>query len=96
MKAEPHRLATVKEQILICYLGFGWEEVHHPWSKNNTPFTSVQCLNHFIDVALPLDNKYDIPSEPLVKLPQPPDLPLLGTTSHLASDYKVDVTEFKE
>eukprot|EP00957_Ditylum_brightwellii_P039469 2985750-Ditylum_brightwellii.AAC.1 len=88
MKAESHMLAAVKEQILIRYLGFGWEEARHPWSKNNTPFTSVQLLNHFIDVFLPLENKYDIPSEPLVKLPQPPDLSLLGTTSDLAFDYK--------
>eukprot|EP00957_Ditylum_brightwellii_P119725 9135024-Ditylum_brightwellii.AAC.1 len=96
MKAESHRLAAVKEQILIHYLEFGLEEVHHPWSKNNTPFSSVHLLNHFIDVVLLLENKYDFPSEPPVKLPQPPDLPLLGTTSDIAFDYKVDVAELKE
>eukprot|EP00957_Ditylum_brightwellii_P050624 3838291-Ditylum_brightwellii.AAC.1 len=64
MKVELHRLAAVKEQILIRYLGFGWEEAHHTLSKNDTPFTSVQLLTHFIDVVLLLENKYDIPSEP--------------------------------
>jgi hypothetical protein len=32
MKKE--KLKYVEEQILIRYLGLGWEEAYHPWSKN--------------------------------------------------------------
>jgi hypothetical protein len=31
LTSEKERIECVKEQILIRYLGLGWEEAHHPW-----------------------------------------------------------------
>ena len=30
LKFKKDRMRFIKEQILICYLGFGWEVAHHP------------------------------------------------------------------
>ena len=38
------RLKYVKDQILIRYLGLGWLEAHHPWSKGNRPYPSSELL----------------------------------------------------
>ena len=40
LKSETARLAGVKEQILIRYLGLGWEDAHHPWSSEGHTYTS--------------------------------------------------------
>ncbi len=39
-ESESARLNAVKEQIWICYLGLGWEDVHHPWYKSGVTFSS--------------------------------------------------------
>ena len=40
LKSETARLNAVKEQILIRYLGLGWEDAHHPWSSHEVVFNS--------------------------------------------------------
>ncbi len=37
------KLECVKEQILIRYLGLGWEEAHRSWSKTNTNALLLSC-----------------------------------------------------
>ncbi len=39
------RLNAVKEQMLICYLGLGWDDAHHPWSKSGVTFSSNKYGN---------------------------------------------------
>ena len=36
--SETTRVTAVKEQILIQYLGLGWELAHHAWSKGRRTF----------------------------------------------------------
>ena len=38
--SETARLAAVKEQIRIRYLGLGWELAHHDWSEGGRTFSS--------------------------------------------------------
>ena len=33
------KLNTVKEQIRIRVLGFGWDDLHHAWSEGGVDFT---------------------------------------------------------
>ena len=33
LKTNAARYRYLKEQILIRYVGLGWEEAYHPWSK---------------------------------------------------------------
>ena len=46
--SEAARLAAVKEQILIGYLGLGWEEAHHAWSKDGVTFISEELLKRIM------------------------------------------------
>ena len=52
LKYKCHRMKAVKEQILIRYLGLGWVEAHHPWSKANHTYSPTELLEHFVNVVL--------------------------------------------
>ena len=64
LKSETARLNAVKEQILICCLGLGWEDAHHPWSKSGVAFSSKQLLKHLIETVIHLADDLPIPNEP--------------------------------
>ena len=99
LKSETARLNAVKEQILIRYLGLGWERTHHPWSKSGVTFSSKQLLKHLIETVIPMANELPIPVEPPIKFPSPPESQLLGTESELSFVYAAgnddEMEEFK-
>jgi len=84
--SESARLKAVQEQILIRFLGLGWEKAHHPWSKDSVAFTSKQLLAHLMNVVIPLADVLKVPAEAPLKMPAPPPMKNLGTTSDLALD----------
>jgi hypothetical protein len=61
--------------------GLGWEEAHHPWSKNKRQFTASELLNHLCEVVIPLQDVKESPSDAPFKLPIRPDSYTLGTKS---------------
>ena len=71
----------MKEQILIRYLGLGWEEAHHPWSKNKHQYTALELLKHLCEVVIPLQEVKEVPKQAPIKLPAQPDSFMLGTKS---------------
>ncbi len=71
----------MKEQILISYLGLGWEEAHHPWSKNKHQYTALELLKHLCEVVIPLQEVKEVPKQAPIKLPARPDSFTLGTKS---------------
>jgi hypothetical protein len=36
---------------------FGWEEAHHPWSKNGCVYTPAKLLKHLTIVVIPLQQQ---------------------------------------
>ena len=68
---ERAKLSAVKEKILSCYLGLGWDDAHHPWSKDGVPFTSQLLLKHLVDNILPMERELEIPPEPPIKFSSP-------------------------
>ena len=72
------KLNAVKEQIRIRVLGFGWKDLHHPWSKDGVAYTSQQLLDYLVDVILPEERKRGIPAKPQMNLPSRKNLPQLG------------------
>jgi hypothetical protein len=80
----------VKDQILIQYVGLGWEEAHHPWSKNGYVYTPAKLLKHLTMVAIPLQRTKKVPDHPPMNLPTCPTMPTLGTRAAdvVAMDYK--------
>jgi hypothetical protein len=76
------RLACVKDQILMRYLGLGWEEDHHPWSLKGHAFTAEELFKHFLEVVIPVEHDgRNIPFDPPVALPKVPDKFMIGTMS---------------
>ena len=52
---------AVKEQIRIRVLGFGWEDLHHPWSRDGVAYTPEQLLDHLIKTIIPEQKRRTIP-----------------------------------
>jgi hypothetical protein len=79
LKTNAARYRYLKEQILIRYVGLGWEEAYHPWSKGGYIYTPNELLRHFTMVVIPLQRTKSVPEHPPMNLPTRPSLPTLGT-----------------
>jgi hypothetical protein len=73
------KLEAVKDQIRIRVIGFGWKDLHHPWSKNGVDYTPDQLLSHLIDRIIPQQNKRGVPEVPPMSLPSRKITKQLGT-----------------
>ena len=93
LKYKKDRMAAVKEQILMRYLGLGWEEAHHPWSKKgHGQYSDTELFDHFITVVLPLADTREVPDKPPIKLPGlPSNLKRLGTRAQDCVDLEVSL-----
>ncbi len=67
LTSKKEKIECVKEQILIRYLGLGWEEAHHPWSKNKHIYTALELLKHLCEVVIPLQDTKEVPDQPPIK-----------------------------
>ena len=78
-----NKLETVKEQILIRYLGLEIKEAHHPWSKGQHTYTADELLAHFMNKVIPLESELKrrkkIPTKAPMNFPAPPEQMALGT-----------------
>ena len=63
------RIDAVKEQIRIRVIGFGWKDLHHPWSYNGREFTPAEQFDHLIKNIIPEQVKHSIPDKPKMELP---------------------------
>jgi len=79
LKTNAARYRYLKEQILIRYVGLGWEEAYHPWSKGGYIYTPNELLRHLTMVVIPLQRTKSVPKHPPMNLPTRPSLPTLGT-----------------
>jgi hypothetical protein len=61
LTSKKEKIECVKKQILISYLGLGWEESHHPWSKNKHIYTASDLLKHLCEVVIPLQDVKEVP-----------------------------------
>ena len=68
-----------KEQIQIRYIGLGWEEAYHAWSKNGVTYSPAYLLEHLTKVVIPLQQTKQVPAEPPLNIPGCPKLASLGT-----------------
>ena len=73
------KMDAVKEQIRIRVAGFGWKDLHHPWSKNGKEFSPDDLFEHLIKKIIPEQLKRGIPDKPTMELPSRKDTPQLGT-----------------
>ncbi len=95
-------MKEVRNQILIRYLGLGWDKAYHPWSKQGREYTHAELFQHLITTVIPLSQTEIVPESPPLKLPQlPPSAKLgLGQMTHnrvsLENKALDGADEFKE
>ena len=77
----------MKDTILIVHLGLGFEEAHHPWSRDRYDYYSVELLEHFVKVCLPFTKKKNLPKEASMEHPHLPEFPTLGTLTGEFDEY---------
>ena len=87
------RYQYLKEQILIRYVGLGWEEAYHPWSKGGYIYTPNELLQHLTMVVIPLQRTLKVPEHPPMNLPTRPSLPTLGTKASDIVDMDLQSTQ---
>ena len=86
-KGEGKRKTYTREQILIVYIGLDQEEAHHPWSKDGKDYGSLELLEWFVNVCIPLTKKRNLPEVPPIKHPRLPKLPTLDTLAKDVANY---------
>jgi hypothetical protein len=98
--SEAARLRAVKEQHLICTLGLGWMQAHHPWSKNGKVYSATHLLANLCLVVIPLAKELTVPDDAPVKLPTAPDVCTLGTLSAIGEEMETKrletISDFKQ
>ncbi len=67
------QMKEVKNQILIRYLGCGWVDAYHPWSKGNHTYTHDELFEHLKRKVIPLSETKTVPNSPPVTLPDLPE-----------------------
>ena len=80
LPSESRKLEAVKEQHLIPFLGLGWLEAHHPWSRGKHTFSADELFDNLINVVIPLYNKLDPPDKPPLSMPTQPVVVKLDMT----------------
>ena len=58
---------------------FGWDHLHHAWSKDGVAYNADVLFKHFVDVMLPEVSRRGIPDESTMDLPSRKSTPQLGT-----------------
>ncbi len=100
MGSEAAKLHEIKEQHFIQTLGLGWEDAHHPWSKNGMTYSAQHLLDHLCKVVISLAAKKTIPDDALAKLLAAPDVHTLVTLSPIGEELKIkglsEIAQFKE
>jgi hypothetical protein len=79
LESNTARLNAVKEQIRIYIIGFGWKDLHHPWSKEGRAYTADELFKYLVQTLIPEISHRGIPDSPTMDLPSRKLTPQLGT-----------------
>ena len=59
--AKSNKKKCVKDKIFIVHLGLGFEEAHHPRSRDRYEYSAVEILEHFVKGCRPLTKNNNLP-----------------------------------
>ena len=62
------RHSDVKSVVKIV-IGFGWKDLHHPWSKDGKVYTADKLFKYLVDTLVPEQAVRGIPEVPTMDLP---------------------------
>lgn len=88
LTSETARKEAVKEQIRLRVVGFGWKDLHHPWSKDGIAYSAEYLRDYLIKSIIPEQKKRDVPEVPPVTLPSRAIRCQLGTRSADVDDLE--------
>jgi hypothetical protein len=78
MESHTKKLKAVKEQLQIRVIGFGWKDLHPPWSKDGKLYTADELFQYLLHTIIPQQSVRDIPVSPTMDLPSRKVTPWLG------------------
>jgi hypothetical protein len=73
------KINAAKLQIKIHVIGFGWKDLHHPWSKEGRAYTADELFQYLTNTLIPEQKRRGIPDSPTMDLPARKYTPQLGT-----------------
>ena len=85
--AQPNKKKCVNEEILILHLGLGFEEAHHPWSRDKYEYFDVKLLEHFVKVCLHQTKQKNPPEEAPMEHPHLPEFLTVMTLTGDVDEY---------
>jgi hypothetical protein len=75
-------------------IGFGWNNLHHLWSKNGVHYSPADLLKHLINNIIPQQNTRGVPDSPTLELRSRRHTCQLGTVTadvgNLDTRYEVE------
>ena len=77
------------------YLGCGWVEARHAWSKDPVSYTATYLLDHLVKIVILLEKVKSVPDEAPFEMPKMPDLPVLGTQTNDLDNYEKGLEDKK-
>ena len=90
---------SLKENIQIRVIGFGWTKFKQAWSKNGNPY-SIEFLADALKDIIRKSTKMEIPKSPPINIPKRKNLPVLGEQTEdvkkLDTDFITDKKKFKK
>ena len=87
----------MKDNIQIRYLGIGWDECKTKWSKGEVTLQIADltdCFKYLI--ILGVKNKWVVPANPDVSVPQQRDMSILGQRTRQVLEFDLKENEHKD
>ena len=82
---------------MIRYLGLGWTEAYHSYSKAGYTYTPADLMEHFVETVLPIAVNNTVPNEAPLELPGLPKQLVKVTLVTKSNDcIALDKSEAKE
>ena len=77
LKYKKDKEQGLKDNIMMRFKGFGWQDAHTTWSKNGKKKTIPVLQDALINI-INATKKRQIPDKPPIKVPQRKALPIIG------------------
>ena len=77
--SQSNKKKGVREQILFVHIVLGFEEAHHPWSRDRYDYSNIEIIEHIVKVFIFLIKKKNLPKEAPMEHPRLSDFSTVGT-----------------
>ena len=94
LKYKKDKIAALKDNIRIRWIGYGWEECETKWSKDRVQLSIAQLASRLKEIIkLQKKYKWEIPETPNAKVPQRKCMPVLGQLTKQTMEMDKEANE---